>query len=119
MAKWRTRTLTDLPGFLRQGGGGGFGTWTGARGHFSSTPDLEKPYVRPDYLRSGLDGRTRLSSRHANHRRAVVNLVANGTSGEEILRENPDLEREDVRQSLKYASELANEKIGFFKSPAA
>jgi len=49
----------------------------------------------------------------------VVNLVANGMSTEDILREYPDLEGEDIRQSLQYASALANEEIGFFKSPAA
>ncbi len=49
----------------------------------------------------------------------IVNLVANGRSTEEIIREYPELEREDVRQSLQYASALANEEIGFFKSPAA
>jgi uncharacterized protein (DUF433 family) len=49
----------------------------------------------------------------------VVNLVANGMSVEDISREYPDLEREDIRQSLQYASALANEEIGFFKSPAA
>jgi uncharacterized protein (DUF433 family) len=49
----------------------------------------------------------------------VVNLVANGMSTEEILREYPELEAEDIRQALQYASALANEEIGFFKSPAA
>jgi uncharacterized protein (DUF433 family) len=49
----------------------------------------------------------------------VVNLVANGMSAEDIIREYPDLEREDIRQSLQYTSALANEQIGFFKSPAA
>lgn len=49
----------------------------------------------------------------------VVNLVANGMSTEEIIREYPELEREDVRESLQYASALTNEGIGFFKSPAA
>ena len=49
----------------------------------------------------------------------VVNLVANGMSTEEIIREYPELEREDVRQSLQYASALANEEIGLFKNPAA
>jgi len=49
----------------------------------------------------------------------VVNLVANGMSAEDIIREYPDLEREDIRQSLQYASALANDQIGFFKSPAA
>ena len=49
----------------------------------------------------------------------VVNLVANGMSTEDIVREYPELEAEDIRQALQYASALANEQIGFFKSPAA
>jgi len=49
----------------------------------------------------------------------VVNLVANGMSTEDIIREYPELEAEDIRQALQYASALANEQIGFFKSPAA
>ena len=49
----------------------------------------------------------------------VVNLVANGMSVEDVTREYPDLDPEDIRQSLQYASALANEEIGFFKSPAA
>ena len=49
----------------------------------------------------------------------VVNLVANGMSAEDIIHEYPELEAEDIRQALQYASALANEEIGFFKSPAA
>ena len=49
----------------------------------------------------------------------VVNLVANGMSTDDIVREYPELESEDIRQALRYASALANEEIGFFKSPAA
>ena len=49
----------------------------------------------------------------------VVNLVANGMSTEDIIREYPELEPEDIRQALQYASALANEDIGFFKNPAA
>ena len=49
----------------------------------------------------------------------VVNLVANGMSTADIVREYPELEAEDIRQALQYASALANEEIGFFKSPAA
>jgi uncharacterized protein (DUF433 family) len=49
----------------------------------------------------------------------VVNLVANGMSTQDIIREYPELESEDIRQALQYASALANEEIGFFKSPAA
>jgi len=49
----------------------------------------------------------------------VVNLVANGMSTEDIVTEYPELEQNDIRQALQYASALANEEIGFFKSPAA
>jgi uncharacterized protein (DUF433 family) len=49
----------------------------------------------------------------------VVNLVANGMSTEDIVREYPELRTEDIRQALQYASALANEEIGFFNSPAA
>ena len=49
----------------------------------------------------------------------VGNLVANAMSAMDIAREYPDLDAEDVRQALQYASALANEEIGFFKSPAA
>ena len=49
----------------------------------------------------------------------IVNLVANGMSTEDIIREYPELEGEDIRQSLQYASAPENEEIGFFKSPAA
>jgi len=49
----------------------------------------------------------------------VVNLVANGMSADEILREYPDLEPEDIRDSLAYASALANEEIHSFSRPAA
>ena len=49
----------------------------------------------------------------------VVNLVANGMSTEDIVREYPELGADDIRQALQYASALANEEIGFFNSPAA
>ncbi len=49
----------------------------------------------------------------------VVNLIANGMSPDEIVREYPDLEPEDVRQALFYASALANEEVLPFPSPAA
>jgi uncharacterized protein (DUF433 family) len=49
----------------------------------------------------------------------VVNLVANGMSTEDIVREYPELGADDIRQALQYASALANEEIGFFRSPAA
>ena len=46
-------------------------------------------------------------------------LVANGMSTEDIIRDYPELTTEDIRQALQYASALANEEIGFFKSPVA
>ena len=41
----------------------------------------------------------------------VVSLVANGMSIEEILREYPDLEAEDISASLQYAAFLTSEEI--------
>jgi len=49
----------------------------------------------------------------------IVNLVANGMSTEDIIREYPDLEADDVRQALSYASALANEEVYPFTRPAA
>jgi uncharacterized protein (DUF433 family) len=40
----------------------------------------------------------------------VVNLVANGMTSEEILREYPELEEEDIRQAPQYPASLANEE---------
>ena len=40
----------------------------------------------------------------------VVNLVAHGMNFDEILEEYPDLEKEDIKQSLEYAAWLANEQ---------
>jgi uncharacterized protein (DUF433 family) len=41
----------------------------------------------------------------------VVNLIANGMTVDEILREYPVLESEDIRQALQYAASLAAEEI--------
>lgn len=41
----------------------------------------------------------------------ILNLVANGMSTEEILREYPDLEAEDIQQTLSYAAALASEEV--------
>jgi uncharacterized protein (DUF433 family) len=49
----------------------------------------------------------------------VVNLFANGMSAAEIVREHPDLEPEDIREALAYASALANEEVHLFTKPAA
>ncbi|MEH2169106.1 MAG: DUF433 domain-containing protein [Nostoc sp.] len=45
----------------------------------------------------------------------LVNLVANGKPAEEILEEYPDLEAEDIRQSLLYAAWLTQERVYPFK----
>jgi uncharacterized protein (DUF433 family) len=41
----------------------------------------------------------------------VVKLVANGMTVEQILRECPDLEAEDVHQALQYAADLVDEEL--------
>jgi uncharacterized protein (DUF433 family) len=41
----------------------------------------------------------------------VVSLVAEGATTDEIVADYPDLEAEDVRQSLAYAAWLAREEI--------
>ncbi len=41
----------------------------------------------------------------------IVNLVANGMETREIIQEYPDLEPEDIRQALQYASWLAEEEM--------
>jgi len=45
----------------------------------------------------------------------IVNLVAQGVSTEEIIKEYPDLETEDIRQSLQYAALLTSEEIHSLK----
>ena len=47
----------------------------------------------------------------------IVNLVANGMSREDIIREYPELEGEDIRQSLQYASALATKRSVFLRAP--
>jgi uncharacterized protein (DUF433 family) len=49
----------------------------------------------------------------------LVNLVANGMSTPEILREYPDVEAEDVQQALAYAAALANDEFHPFAPTAA
>ncbi|HEV7995397.1 MAG TPA: DUF433 domain-containing protein [Stellaceae bacterium] len=41
----------------------------------------------------------------------IVSLVAQGAGWDEILRDYPDLEPEDIRQALTYAAWLAREEI--------
>lgn len=41
----------------------------------------------------------------------VLNLVSNGMTPAQIIAEHPDLEEEDIRQSLQYAAWLAEEHV--------
>ncbi|MDP2278395.1 MAG: DUF433 domain-containing protein [Nitrospirota bacterium] len=41
----------------------------------------------------------------------VVNLVANGMTTEEIIKEYPDIEPEDIKDALQYVSWLAREEL--------
>lgn len=41
----------------------------------------------------------------------VVNLVANGLTAAQVIRELPDLDEEDVRQALAYAAALAQDEL--------
>jgi len=41
----------------------------------------------------------------------ILNLVANGTSTEEIIVAYPYLEQEDIRQALRYAAWLTEETV--------
>jgi uncharacterized protein (DUF433 family) len=41
----------------------------------------------------------------------VVGMVADGMSIDDILREHPTLEAEDVREALRYAAEAVRERM--------
>lgn len=41
----------------------------------------------------------------------VVNLIANGMTITEVLRDYPYLEEEDIRQALRYAARLTEEEV--------
>ncbi len=41
----------------------------------------------------------------------VVSQIAQGTPAEELLRDYPDLESEDLRQALAYAAWLTQEQV--------
>ena len=41
----------------------------------------------------------------------IVNLVANGMTTEDIIKEYPDIEPEDIKESLEYASWLTKEEL--------
>lgn len=48
----------------------------------------------------------------------VVRLVAGGWSFDEILAAYPDLEREDIQQSLEYAAAASNVHVYRLREPA-
>lgn len=48
----------------------------------------------------------------------VVAMVADGMTVEEILAEHPDLEADDIRQALRYASEAVQERELPLRTPA-
>lgn len=41
----------------------------------------------------------------------VVNLVANGMSVDEIIKEYPDIEPEDIKEALRYAAWITKEEL--------
>ena len=48
----------------------------------------------------------------------VVSMVADGMTEDEILKAYPDLEREDIRESLKFAAEAVREReLPLVKTP--
>ena len=49
----------------------------------------------------------------------VLSLIANGLTTAEILSEYPDLESEDIKASLLYATFLANEEVRSFVGMSA
>ena len=48
----------------------------------------------------------------------VLNLLAGGMPEEELLENYPDLEKEDIRACMKYASLLAEEEVGVLEASA-
>jgi len=41
----------------------------------------------------------------------LVNLVANGMTNEQIIKEYPDISAEDIKESLQYAAWLASDTL--------
>jgi uncharacterized protein (DUF433 family) len=41
----------------------------------------------------------------------IVGQIAHGTTWDEVMRDYPDLEREDIQQALAYAAWLAQEEV--------
>ena len=49
----------------------------------------------------------------------VLNLMTGGLKREEVLKEYPDLTKEDVLACLEYAAELAQEEVGVLEPQEA
>ena len=49
----------------------------------------------------------------------VLNLMTGGLKREEVLKEYPDLTKEDVLACLEYAAELAQEEVGVLEPEEA
>jgi uncharacterized protein (DUF433 family) len=43
----------------------------------------------------------------------IVNLIANGMTNDEIIKEYPDLELDDIKEALQYAAWLTTEEIHY------
>lgn len=41
----------------------------------------------------------------------IIGQIAHGANESEVLKEYPDLEREDIKQALEYAAWLTQEKV--------
>jgi uncharacterized protein (DUF433 family) len=49
----------------------------------------------------------------------ILNLISNGMTAQEIVKEYPYLEEEDIRQSLQYAAWLADETVQVLEMTSA
>lgn len=49
----------------------------------------------------------------------ILNLISNGLTAQDIVKEYPYLEEEDIRQSLQYAAWLADETIQVLEMTSA
>ena len=74
-----------------------------AEDHVANT--FDRVTQNPDVLAGRARTRPRISVAH------IVNLVANGMTPAQIVADLPDLEEEDIRQALAYASVLAEDQL--------
>jgi uncharacterized protein (DUF433 family) len=49
----------------------------------------------------------------------ILNLISNGMTAAEVIKEYPYLEEEDIRQSLQYAAWLADETVQVLEMTSA